>query len=99
MYRLSISPRFQPRGGTPAGGRRGTPLRATKKRRFEEEIESAAEYDTNAVVLGDVEVLEDSPDGKFIRLRNNGDKVNFYNYFLKSIFSRLSIPCLLNLIT
>lgn len=74
--RLSISPRLLTRGGTPAGGRRGTPLRATKKRRLEEEIESAAEYDTNAVVHGDIEVLEDSPEGKFIRLKNNGDKVS-----------------------
>ncbi|ODN05011.1 Lamin-C [Orchesella cincta] len=72
--RLSISPRPGPRGGTPAGGRRATPLRASKKRRYEEETESSAEYDSNSVVLGDVEILEDSTDGKFIRLKNNGDK-------------------------
>jgi len=72
--RLSISPRLAGRGGTPAGGRRATPLRATKKRRFEEETESSAEYDSNSVVKGDIEICEDSPEGKFIRLRNNGDK-------------------------
>lgn len=84
--RLSISPRMQTRGGTPVGGRRGTPLRATKKRRYEEESESAAEYDSSAVVHGDVEVLEDSVEGKFIRLRNNGDKV--CNTIQLNIFNR-----------
>jgi len=49
-------------------------LRGTKKRRFEEEVESSTEYDSNSVVNGDVEILEDSPEGKFIRLKNNGDK-------------------------
>jgi len=75
--RLSISPRGL-RGETPAGGRRGTPLRANKRRRFEEEsTESAAEYDSNSLVHGDVEILEDDPEGKFIRLHNQGEKVPF----------------------
>jgi lamin B len=61
---------------TPAGGRRGTPLRASKKRRYEEEsVETAAEFDTSSTVNGDVEILEDDPEGKFIRLLNKGEKV------------------------
>jgi len=86
LCRLSISPRGDRRGGTPAGGRRGTPLRAAKRRRYDEEsIETAAEYDTNSVANGDVEILEDDPEGKFIRLHNKGDKVFglFYVIFIK----------------
>lgn len=61
---------------TPATEGRGTPLRAVKKRRFEEESYSAeAEYDVDTTAMGDIEITEDDGEGKFIILTNKGDKV------------------------
>ncbi|CAG7725162.1 unnamed protein product [Allacma fusca] len=76
--RLSLSPkRALTRDETPsgAGGRRGTPLRVTKRKRYEEEtMDSAAEFDTNTITHGDIEISEDDPEGKYIRLHNKSDK-------------------------
>ena len=64
-------------------GTRGTPLRVTKRKRgvFEEEtIDSAAEYDTNTITNGEIEISEDDPEGRFIRLHNKSDKVGKKDY-------------------
>ena len=60
-------------------GRR-TPLRGGVKRKratFEEFSleDSSLAYESNAQSNGDIEILEDDPEGKFIKLRNKGDKV------------------------
>ncbi len=61
------------------GGRR-TPLRGGLKRKratFDEYSleESSSAYESNAISNGDVEISEDDPEGKFIKLHNKGDKV------------------------
>jgi len=72
--RLRISPRqMQQRGLTPAGGRRATPVRGGKKRRYEEE-EAVASYETASDAVGDVVIAEDDAEGKFVKLENTGDK-------------------------
>jgi len=59
-------------------GRRGTPLRGGKRKRYEEEcLEATSEYDTNSITHSEVEILDDDPaEGKFVRLHNKGDKVS-----------------------
>jgi hypothetical protein len=37
--------------------------------------ESSSAYESNAISNGDVEISEDDPEGKFIKLHNKGDKV------------------------
>jgi len=76
--RLSISPRNS-RHDSDGQGRR-TPLRSGLKRKrvglFEEISvdDSSFSYETQAEVTGDIEILEDDPEGKFVKLRNKSDK-------------------------
>jgi lamin B len=76
--RLSISPRSlmaQGRGGTPTGAKRGTPLRTTKRKRYEEEImDSQAQYETSSTATGTIVIAEEDPEGTYVRLQNTGDK-------------------------
>jgi len=90
-FRLSISPRSllaqQGRGGTPTGNKRGTPLRNTKRKRYEEEIsDSQAQYETSMSNSGAVVILEDDPEGKYVRLENTGDKVSVLFPFITILY-------------
>jgi lamin B len=76
--RLSISPRTT-RQDLDTQSRR-TPLRGGLKRKrggmYEEFSvdDSASSYETQAEGSGDIEILEDDPEGKYIKLRNKSDK-------------------------
>jgi len=81
--RLSLSPRVTFRldqEGTPTGSRR-TPIRSGLKRKRTniEELDDSMIYETKQDVVGDIEILEDDPEGKFIKLRNKGDKVSYFD--------------------
>ena len=61
----------------------------TKRKRggFEETIDSAAEYDTSTITNGDIEISEEDPEGRFIRLHNKS--VNVRNEGNKLGYNRL----------
>jgi hypothetical protein len=65
---MQQSSRFTPVRRTPARG-------SKRKRTMLEESESMDEYDTKASCKGDIEFVEVCPQGKFVKLRNKGDKV------------------------
>ncbi|KOB69109.1 Lamin C [Operophtera brumata] len=60
---------------TPA--RRGTPLRAARKRTLLEESEerSLQDFSVTSSAKGDLEVAEACPEGTFVKIRNKGKKV------------------------
>jgi lamin B len=71
--RLSMTPRGLKRGVTPlAGESRSTPLRATKRQRYEEG--SSSEYSVSRTHSTDIVILEDDPEGRFVKLQNKGQK-------------------------
>ncbi|XP_065333393.1 lamin-C-like isoform X1 [Cloeon dipterum] len=53
---------------------RATPVRLGKRKRTMMESEDIDEYDTKASATGDVEFIEACPQGRFVKLRNKGDK-------------------------
>ena len=76
--RLSISPRGTTLGNVETPGARRTPLRGGLKRKraaFDEYALDEVAYESNARSNGDVEIVEDDPEGKFVKLRNKSDKV------------------------
>lgn len=77
-YRLNISPRSLLREQQMQQGIRRTPLRGEKRKRahFEEFEDTAFSYETSASASGDIEILEDDPEGKYVKLHNKGDKVS-----------------------
>jgi lamin B len=76
--RLNISPRQLLLQQQHAQGLRRTPLRGEKRKRAHFEEFSAEDsnfaYETTANVSGDVEILEDDPEGKYVKIHNKGDK-------------------------
>jgi len=76
--RLNISPRQLLLQQQQTQGLRRTPLRGEKRKRAHFEEFSAEDsnftYETSANVSGDVEILEDDPEGKFVKIHNKGDK-------------------------
>ena len=64
------------RSGTPS---RRTPTRALKRKRTmleESSSYSLSDFLTTTSAVGDVEIVEVEPEGKFIRLNNKGEKVS-----------------------
>ncbi|KAA0185772.1 hypothetical protein HAZT_HAZT004327 [Hyalella azteca] len=56
--------------------RGGTPLRGVKRKRtmFSDEETTKAELKSTATATGSVHIVEEDPDGKYIKLHNKGDK-------------------------
>jgi len=59
---------------TPIGERRATPLRAVKKRRLEETYDAESEFLVDNKKQGDIDICDDDREGKFVKLRNVGEK-------------------------
>lgn len=58
--------------------RGGTPLRGVKRKRtmFQDEETSKAELKSSASATGPVHIVEEDPEGKFIKLHNKGEEVS-----------------------
>ncbi|XP_059490217.1 lamin Dm0-like [Neocloeon triangulifer] len=75
--RLNITPMASPNLSrqqarfTPS---RGTPVRGGKRKRTMMESEELDEYDTKASATGDVEFIDVCPQGRYVKLRNKGNK-------------------------
>jgi len=72
--RITVTTRTEgERGETPI---RRTPLRGMKRKRtvVEESSSEKSAFQSTARALGDIEIIEDCPEGKFIKLHNKSDK-------------------------
>lgn len=80
--RLNLTPTMLGAAGPSSGTRSGTPSRRTptralkRKRTMLEESSSysLSDFLTTTSAVGDVEIVEVEPEGKFIRLNNKGEK-------------------------
>lgn len=56
---------------------KSTPLKAKRRRVFDEQTNDEAQYQVDNKKTGDISIDDDDVEGKFVKLCNTGDKVRF----------------------
>lgn len=84
--RLNLTPSTKRKLSSSDTPLRGTPLRGMKRKRAVIEDTSKSAFKSTSRAMGDIEIIDECPEGRFIRLENKNKKVTFYSFFLSLSF-------------